>query len=354
VVTSACFSGWNLVQEVGLDKGATSLMLIDIESQETNLTAYREGKFVFTRNVSIGERDFMAEVLFKEVELTTHHYYQITHGERIDKCIILGEGSGIAGVVDFLKQKLEMPVEPLQIPETKLQFFIDKTEEFRKNLPLYTQALGALFVAPGDINLATQMKTQAKKVIYPLKFPALSKMTTLAMIVFISLGLVIFIFLGGVNFYYQHQIQSYKLRQDKLQSQIMQIMQIKRKMDILEFSKGLYLRLLKERPAYPVIIAEICKAIPRENIVLDELKFYKDPRGTVPQEAPSSVKFTIMGRLSGKEATAAQTTRFVLALEESGYFENISVALKEVGLPIEAGERTVLSFVVNGGVKLKD
>jgi len=61
-----------------------------------------------------------------------------------------------------------------------------------------------------------------------------------------------------------------------------------------------------------------------------------------------------MGRLSGKEATAAQTTRFVLALEESGYFENISVALKEVGLPIEAGERTVLSFVVNGVVKLKD
>ncbi len=367
VVTSACFSGWNLVREAGLDRGATSLMLIDIESQETNLTAYREGKFVFTRNVSIGNADFKdklglegeneATVLLKEITLTTHHYYQITHGERIDKCMLLGEGSLVTGLVDFLKQKLEMPVENFSMPEAKLQFSLAKAEDFSKNLPLYAQALGALLVGPGDINLISQMKTRAKKAGYPLISPALHKMTTAAIIGFISLGLAIFVLLKGVNFYYQRQIKSYQLKEAKLENEILQLARIKRKMDILVLEKELYVRLLKGRPLYSVIIAQICKAIPPGKIALDQINFYSEQKNVPSQEAIPAIKFTITGRLLEKGAASSQLTQLVLALEEGGYFENISVALRGEESPAEerasVEEKEKQNFVINGAVKLR-
>lgn len=406
VISSACFSGWNLIRELGLDKEVASLMLINIDGQATDLTVYREGRFVFTRNISMGARDFTdklrgqarwslereedikllwglekegrpleaaeeatfmkirkplqgeADIFCKEIELTAHHYYQISHGKRIDKCIVLGEGSGIGGLVDFLRQKLEVPVEGLHVPDAKLELPIDKREELKRNLPLYTQALGALLIGPDDINLLAQMRPKAKKVMLPGKLFALPKMaapkmTTGAVIVLISLGLIIFAFLKGFNLYYRHQIKSYKIRQDKSQDRTMQLTQIKQKMDILDFEKKIYLRLIKEHPAYPVIIAEICKAIPSERIVLDEVKFYSEQKKTPPPKAPLPIKFTITGGALGEDARDSDVTRFVLALERSGYFEDISVRIKgRAGRePLEA-EVAGLSFVIDGIIRL--
>lgn len=375
IVTSACFSGWNLVRETNLDQGASSLMLVNIESHETDLTVYRRGRFIFTRSISTGGRDFIdtlngqsqlsldnprdaklvwglgdeadsleptkkanvmkvrellqteANVLCKEIELTADHYYQIMHGKRIDKCIVLGEYSQIAGLLDFLKERLEVPVEGLQVPDEKLQLFMDKAEEFKKDCSVYTQALGALLVGPKDINLVAHLRRQAKKEMRSIKYFAPSKMTTVAIGVFIFLALSIFLFLKGINFYYQRQIKSYEIRQDKLQNQTMQLMQIKRKMDILDFEKKLYLQLIKEHPAYPVIIAEICQAIPSEEIVLDKLEFSSGQKRARSGPGPSPVKFTITGRVTGEDATGQEATNFVLALEQSGYFENISLTV---------------------------
>ena len=139
-------------------------------------------------------------------------------------------------------------------------------------------------------------------------------------------------------------------------------MQIKRKADILDFEKRLYLRLLKEHPAYPLIIAEICKAMPSESIVLDELRFSSERRGTAAAETPPLIKFIIEGRVVGKDATSAQTTRFMLSLERSGYFENISVTIKggapfaDAGRPQEPLREKAegLGFAIDGIIRIKD
>lgn len=417
-ITSACFSGWNLVRETGLNKGVTSLLLINIETHETDLTVYRENRFVFTRNISIGDRDFTdilkgqsrwsldepedikllwglgeqarpleekeradvmkirehlqneAAIFCKEIELTAHHYYQIAHGKKIDKCVILGEGSRIAGLIDFLKQKLEIPVEALHIPDAKLELSMDKREEFKRNLPLYTQSLGALLIGPDDINLLTPMRPQTKKGIYPIRLSALSRMTTVVIIVSMFLGLIIFTFLKGLNLYYQFQIKSYKIKRDKFQERTVQLMQIKRKMDILDLEKRLYRHLIKDHPAYPVIIAEICKAIPSEKIVLDELKFYSTQKKVRSLKDFSPIKFIIAGGVLGTDAADSETTRFILALEQSGYFENISLAIQTGVSPSDAlfdrgfadrsagrellEEESKSSFIIDGIVKIEN
>jgi len=405
-ITSACFSEWKLVQEIGLDRGASSWMLINIENQETDLTVYREGQFIFTRTISIGENTFAdifkgqpqlslsnerdlrqiwgleaeaasvspadkarlakikeqlqaeADVLCKEIELTVHHYYQITHGQRIDKSIVLGAGSQVAGLMNYLKQKLEIPVEGLNFSDARLELAADKKEAFEKDFPLYTQALGAMLVAPADINLLVQMKSQAKMGVNLLKVSGLPKKIIISVA---SLALLIFICLKGVNLYYQFRIKSYERMRGKLSGQTEQLVRVKRKEDILDFEKKFYLKLIREYPSYPIIIAEILKAIPSPNIVLDEFKFYGDANRISAKDTLPPLKFTIMGRVSGKDLTGSETTNFVLALEQGGYFENISVTISDYGgyAELENMDRASkkgkeLGFIVSGGIKLKD
>ena len=68
-----------------------------------------------------------------------------------------------------------------------------------------------------------------------------------------------------------------------------------------------------------------------------------------------------MGRVSGKDLTGSETTNFVLALEQGGYFENISVTISNYGgyAELENMDRASkkgkeLGFIVSGGIKLKD
>jgi Tfp pilus assembly PilM family ATPase len=350
VITSACFCGWNLVHWANLDKDITSLMLVNIEAQDSDLTVYRDGRFVFTRNISIGAKDFIdlkVDLFCKEIELTANHYYQITHGKRIDKCIVLGEGSQIEGLLKTLNQKLEISLETLRISDLSQGLsIIDKRAEFAKDLSLYTQSLGALLISSDDINLLSSMEPRLRKDVSFLKFLALPKMTALAIIIFVSLALIIFIFLKGTSLFYQYQIRSFKMKQDKLQNRTLQLIRIRQKMDILNFEKQLYLRLIKRYPAYLVFINQICQAMPDKWIILNELEFHSEAK-TDSSEHLSVVRFSMRGKILEKNMPESEITRFVLALEQSDYFENISVAMERV-------KKKELNFAIDGIARLQD
>jgi len=420
VITSPCFSGWNLIRELGLNKGVdSSLILVNIDSQETDLTVYRDDRFVFTRNISVGWRDFndilkdqsrlslyktedskllwgeagesplsgtqdeapilkirkllqnQAEILYKEIELTAYHYYQVMHGKRIDKCVILGEGSQIQGLVDFLRQKSDIPVECLTIPNAKLELPRDKKGEEFKNLPLYMQALGVLLNGPNDVNLAVQMKHRAKGDVYSGILANFSQMNSVAVRVAVSLLLISFIALKGINFYYKQQIKTYQARRNNLEDKTLQLVALRRKADILDLEKKFYLQLSKSRPAYPAIIAEISKVIPQGKIVLNELSFSSDQQKSPSLDEVLPIKFTMAGRAAGKDERGLEIPKFVRALEQSGYFENISVNIKgadvSTGSVFNSGLQYLSDskqapegvsrewdFVINGVVRIKE
>jgi len=414
VITSPCFSGWNLIRELGLNKGVdSSLILVNIDSQETDLTVYRDDRFVFTRNISVGWKDFtdvlkdqsrlslyktedskllwgeagesppsgiqdeasilkirkllqnQAEILYKEIELTAYHYYQVMHGKRIDKCIILGEGSQIQGLVDFLRQKSDIPLECLTIPDAKLELPTDKKgEEFKKNLPLYMQALGVLLNGPNDVNLAVQMKRRAKGDVYSGILANFSQMNSVPVRVVVSLLLISFMALKGINLYYKQQIKSYQARRNNLEDKTLQLAALRRKADILDLEKKFYLQLIKSRPAYPVIIAEISKVIPQGKIVLNELTFSSDQQKSPSLDEVLPIKFTMVGRAAGKDERGLEIPKFVRALEQSGYFENISVNIKgadvstggifDANQQAPEGVSREWDFVINGVVRIKE
>jgi len=168
----------------------------------------------------------------------------------------------------------------------------------------------------------------------------------------------------GINVYYQHKISSYKKKQQDLEKLMMQMMGLKRKMDVLDFQKQLYIRLNEQYPAYSLIIAEICNAIPSNRIVLDGLSF-----SSGQQNKGDLATFTIRGRQNQKEdGVGSEITSFVLYLEQSGFFENISHNISGETMPggADFNERTEnnligglapgsgfqeLSFTINGKVK---
>lgn len=363
VITSACLVGGNLIKQLGLNTGINSVMLINIETRDTDLTVYQGDHFIFTRNIPIGREDLgnisnfqnpsgesqnEALALCKEIELTAQHYYQNTHGKRLNKCILFGEGSGIEGLVEFLDQKLDMPVEKLGISGENLEVKADLTKEFKEKSVLYAQALGVSLTGPNDINLLSSGKTTTGRRDQFKKLLSFSKMTTFLIIGFVVLAIFVVGFFKGINFYYRSQIKFYKTKIDSFQSQTAQMIQIKRNMDILDFKRKFYLELIKARPSYPVIIAEICRAIPSKRVILDDLRFNRESKRTRALDDTSSIKFTIIGRVVGREEVSSITTKFVLALEKSGYFENISASIKAEGL---LGARTRLEPLLTGASK---
>jgi type IV pilus assembly protein PilM len=394
VVTSPCFSEWNLVQEFGLNKGIVSFMLVDIESQDTELTVYRENRFVFTRNISIGSRDFTdiikgqpqmsldrpgdiklflgtdtpadspeekegdrlvelkkrlqneADVLYKEIELTVHHYYQLTHGNRVDKCLILGPGSRIKGLVEFLKQRFEIPVQELILPDAQLELPPGKGVEFKENLPFFAQALGALLSRPEGINFAPKGRLLTFKFAQRLKFLSLPTRTVKVALAFAALGIIILFFVKGLNFYYNYKVKYYKRLRDTLKERTVRSVDLKRKADILDFAKKTYVDLNHQYPAYAPIIIKICDTIPSEKLILSELNFFRVKTDV------STIKFTITGKILGEDVESSEITGFVSSLEQSGYFINPKLAIQNRP-PLESESAKELSFVIEGTVKTK-
>jgi|GEM_PF-3159212 len=394
IITSPCFSEWNLAQEFGLDKGAVSLMLVDIESQDTELTIYRENRFVFTRNISIGSRDFTdiikgnprlsldrptdirfflatapsvdssqakeeeyvteirkrlqseADVLYKEIELTVHHYYQLTHGNRVDKCLILGPGSRIKGLVAFLKQRLEIPVHELILPDTQLELPASKGVEFRENLPFYAQALGALVVQPGGINFAPKGRMFTLKFARQIKFLVVPTKNVKTALGFAAMAVIMLLLVKGPNFYYRHKIKYYTRIRNSLEERTMQLIDLKRKGDILAFGKNAYSELNKLYPSYALVVSKICEAIPSEKLILTELNFFRST-----QEA-ATVKFTIAGRILGEGVESSEITGFISSLEQSGYFRNPTLAIQNRPpmdhTQAQADSAKELSFIIEG------
>ncbi|MFH1622235.1 MAG: pilus assembly protein PilM [Candidatus Omnitrophota bacterium] len=350
LITSVCFGGWDLVRFLGLHKSVSSIMLVNINGQETDLTVYKDERFIFTRNIAIGVKEIIdtvkennpldmqspaliqrqLDILCKEIELTSTHFYQIMHGQRIDKCIVLGEGGNVRKLIDYLKQKIEIPVSTLEITPTQLQIPKDKNEEFRKNISIYSRSLGALLSEPDEINLIGKIKK--KKVVAAMQ--SLVSSTKLKNVVIIIISIIAFLYgsLQLINFYYKGRIAVLKKRQSSSQEMVAQLMKVKRTVDTLEAKKNIYLKLTKEYPSYLVIIDQISQAIPSESIVLDELDFTSGATasrlGRGSQSETAQVKFSIRGRMVSKDMTGSDVTHFVSALEQSGYFENVSVVIK--------------------------
>lgn len=400
LITPACFASWSMVRFAGLSKDAATMMLINIDSRDTDLTVCSENQFVFTRNISIGASNFSeilkeqsqlllqkpdavktlwnqapakdvavplgqgtlaatgerlraeGEMLRKEIELTAHHHYQSTHGGKVDKCIVFGEGVHVAGLVDFLQAKTEVPLVGFSLPET-ITVPTEREREFKENAAEYIHALGAVVSSPEAINLAAALVPQPKKGIYTAKLSTASKIPMVIIAVFIAIPLSAFLLLEGFNIFYKHQIENYGNRQQKIQEVTLQVMNIKRAMDVLESKKKLYDFLLKRYPSYSSLIMEICKAMPNESIVLDDIAISGDAASSqsFDEQIISALNFTLAGRIVGEGAQSALATAFVLELEKSGHFENISIKIDEPaakeGLSIKE-----LGFVISGTIGL--
>ncbi|MFH1777011.1 MAG: pilus assembly protein PilM [Candidatus Omnitrophota bacterium] len=406
VLTTVCFSGWNLIKKTGREKDITSLMLIDIENQGTDITVYKKDRIVFTRDISIGGSNFIdimkeglpgalnkdeninlvwneaaqtspgtknvayenvkgmleaeALVLSKEIELTLDHYYQITHGEKIDRCIIFGESSAIKELTNFLKQKLKIPAECLDFADLPIELTAEKKEEFKNNFAFYTKPLAALFTSADQLNLAKEIRKGTKKGKTLTRLFPQSKMFIGIIIMFIFISVTIFAILKGLNLYYQNQIRAYKVRQDKLESWVLQGIETKRKMDVLDGEKKLFQQLVKQYPAYLTIITEICNCVPLGKIELDKLEFVSQEGADRNKERSPLIKVTVHGKVLEDDSGSSELTRFVLQLEKSGYVENISATATELipdkqygNVLLDNGVK-VVNFMLHGNVRIKD
>lgn len=388
LLTSPCFCEWNLLKGLGLGESTLSLILVSVDSEDTDISVLREGKLVFTRNIPFGERDFTealknelnttweeaeeikgqcglltetisvkykyspqrvaaalmreAEVLFREIDLTAHHYYQITHGEGIDKYILLGCGMQIKGLKEFLTQKLDIPVEELRIPPDRLEVISDRKDEFEKNLPLYLPSLGAILGNPEDTNLMSFGQRRTQKKFTVSKFTFVPSLANLLLVIIFSLIIIISVLLKGQNIYYRSQINYNKAAWKQREQSLYKSVQLKRQLELLEFKKKIYSQLRETSIFYPEIILGISNSIPEDKLFLDSLNFLKPPSG--------KVQITIQGTV---QDPTYSTANFMLALEKTGYFENLSFMTS--GRPaVREGMAGGMVFTIKGEVKSKN
>ena len=402
-ITASSFGLSNLIRESKLYSQTDSLMLLNIENRETDITVYQKGKFVFTRNIPLGVKNFTdilqqeshkllqtidevnaawkigeekvdretsgqksstntkdllqseARMLSKEIELTTNHYYQVSHGKKIDKCIILGEGSQIVGLLDFLMRNSSIAFDSLNVEQNILEVAKEKNYDLKKNIALYATALGVLWSRPDDINLVSELGPQRKK-----KILIFSKVNLIGL-GFIGLALVLVILLKGIGLYYENRISHYKTQQDNLRQREAKLVEIRKKTDTLEFKRNLYSQLKKSSTDYPFIVNLIFNAIPSEKLVLTGISFVGQEARGESDEVLSGVAFTIEGNTFDTVRSRSDITQFVLALEDSGIFENISVSTSaevlssESAIPEKGSEQEPtkgLSFSIKGNIKI--
>jgi len=385
LVTSTCFCEWNLIKALGEEYFSLSVITISTGYTDTDISVFKEGKLIFTRNIPFGERDFIealkhelniaweeaeeikreyglsgeissekyqfssaqiqaimekqADILFKEIDLTSHHYYQITHGGGVDKYILLGSVTQIKGLKEFLFHRLDMPVEEISIPEEIFQAEADIQENFRKQASFYHQNLGGMLAYPGNINLVSFGQKKTKYKIPLFKFRPAPELNLTNYIIFgaLSLVIIIFAFLKIQNIYYTNQIKANKVKCEQLQDRLYKALRLNRELEYLEVKKGLYAQLQGKNIFYPQIIFEIYKAIPEGKIFLEQIQISSQP-GT-------ENAVTITGLVHDPDYSA---TAFMLALEKSGYFEGLSLNTNPA-----RREMTGLGFVIRGKLRNK-
>ena len=93
-----------------------------------------------------------------------------------------------------------------------------------------------------------------------------------------------------------------------------------------------------ESLSYPEIILEICKSIPKDEINLEELQFSKT--------STQKIMFRISGRI--REESSYSPADFMLALERTGYFLDLSLATTT--MPLERLEDEETTFLIRGEV----
>ena len=108
----------------------------------------------------------------------------------------------------------------------------------------------------------------------------------------------------------------------------------------LEYKKKLCFGIKEKSAYYPGIIIQICKTIPQGQIFLEELTFSKNVSG--------KITFMLTGKVS--KVGNYSPTDFVLALENTGYFENLSLATGgDFYMEREAGGESI--FTIRGEIR---
>ncbi len=386
VITASSFSCLNLIKYAKLIE-TSSLIMMGIEDTQTDISVFRKDKLAFTRNVSFGCFNFIkalqeglklsqeaaqdiifkyglsieslpdksninlervkdvltnqADILYRECDLTSHHYYQITHGEAIDKYLLLGEGAKIKGLDNFFAKKLDVRVEEFKIPDNMIDVLPGKENEFKQNVLSYYQCIGALIADPVDINLASFINRRVKG---GFRLPRVSFSPSIVNIVpLVVLGLVAlsFISVKAQAFYYRQKINANNEKYKSMEDKLFKAASLKRKIDNIVFKKDFYEQLIKNNPSFPEAISKICSSIPEGKIILDGLSFSKNE--------DQEVDFTIRGR--AMDTAFYSPTDFMLELEGTKYFNNMSISSGTGRYEESAQPSGAQAFTIIGKVK---
>lgn len=401
LLAPSCFGLLNLLSTANLDNQAESRMFIKIESRETDITVYQGSKFILTRNIPFGVKNFTdilqqqthkvaqtiedlnlawrrekeiseksgsdqqldktlqlldseAKILSKEVELTINYYYQVSHGRKIDRCIVLGEGSQITDLVEILGKPSGVVLDFLKIP-TNVEVNKNKSADFSRDFAIYATAVGILFSKKDDINLATELVSLKKGQFF--RFTKLN--------IFIAsiatLALAIFILLKGTELYFKNRISYFKSQQEKLKDKKIKLVDIKRQLDKLEFKKNLYLNLKQNIPDYSYVLNKIFESIAGKDLALTSITISGQENKEKSKDIFEAVTFIIEGSALNPERSRLDITQTVLDLESSGIFENISVSTKTdtgnlniASLAKQSDSQSgVLNFTIKGNIKFR-
>ncbi len=352
LLTTTSIVIWNLLHSLQI-LSSRPLIGISIGYLETDIVVFREEKLLFGRNIPIGGRDFTLSIknrlnvslqeaerlkieqgleegskireilgeeargLLKEINLTLQHYRQITHGEEINTCFLMGGSANLKGLKEFISTELGISAEYLELPPGLFDISLEDKGKFQNNFLLYAPSLGIALSRPEGINLISPSKKRREKAgTKPSLFSSLIK---ISIGVFIILAVGIFSVIKLKGFYYQSSIEAYQQKWVNLEGKSMRIMNMKKRLDILEFKARLYQRLLRENLPYPSIISDICKSIPSKNIIFQNMEFVFE------EDMP---RFVIKGTLSPDDKgklDITQISNFMSSLQRKEYFRNLSV-----------------------------
>jgi type IV pilus assembly protein PilM len=95
---------------------------IDIGSKYTDINIYKSGEIDFTRIIKLGhsnieeyvidkDKEYGVDYLIEEVERIFQFYKNKTRGNKIDKVYLLGDGSRLEGLEDYISDRISIPTE---------------------------------------------------------------------------------------------------------------------------------------------------------------------------------------------------------------------------------------------------
>ena len=125
VLTLHVAGATGLLQKQNDDSGET-VALLDLGYANINCSIIQGGKLVFNRIIPIGKKEIkendsedllndskvqaIIDKWLEEIKLVSRFYISLKSGNRIDKLVLLGGGSKIRNIAQYMGEKLEKPV----------------------------------------------------------------------------------------------------------------------------------------------------------------------------------------------------------------------------------------------------